>query len=192
MNEKGAPVLTPEDIDSKRFSTTRIKEGYDQDEVDTFLDEVGDAYKVLDARVVRLEAENATLRRQVAAAANATTAGIPIPVPPTVVAERLLEVAQKAADETLAEAKEKADAEVRKAGARGAEIVEEAEAAAERLRKEGVADRYRELERINSRADEATELAEEMRSRADSVAAALTAALKAYDEKKGTRDGSNA
>lgn len=34
-------MLTPADIDSKQFATTRLREGYDQDEVDTFLDQVG-------------------------------------------------------------------------------------------------------------------------------------------------------
>ena len=33
-------ALLPEDILSKRFLTTKFREGYDQDEVDDFLDEV--------------------------------------------------------------------------------------------------------------------------------------------------------
>ena len=33
-------TLLPEDILSKRFLTTKFREGYDQDEVDDFLDEV--------------------------------------------------------------------------------------------------------------------------------------------------------
>ena len=33
-------ALSPEDILSKRFLTTKFREGYDQDEVDDFLDEV--------------------------------------------------------------------------------------------------------------------------------------------------------
>ena len=32
--------LTPEDVQNKRFSTVRFKEGYDEEEVDAFLDEV--------------------------------------------------------------------------------------------------------------------------------------------------------
>ena len=33
-------LLTPNDIRSHRFNTTRFREGYDIDEVDAFLDEV--------------------------------------------------------------------------------------------------------------------------------------------------------
>ena len=33
-------ALTPEEILSKRFQTTKFRDGYDQDEVDDFLDEV--------------------------------------------------------------------------------------------------------------------------------------------------------
>jgi len=33
-------ALTPEDVRNKQFSTVRLKEGYDEDEVDEFLDRV--------------------------------------------------------------------------------------------------------------------------------------------------------
>ena len=32
--------LTPEDVSNKRFTTVRLREGYDMGEVDQFLDEV--------------------------------------------------------------------------------------------------------------------------------------------------------
>ena len=32
--------LTPEDVVNKRFQPTKFREGYDQDEVDDFLDEI--------------------------------------------------------------------------------------------------------------------------------------------------------
>lgn len=32
--------LTPEDVRNKQFTTVRLREGYDEDEVDAFLDEV--------------------------------------------------------------------------------------------------------------------------------------------------------
>ncbi len=48
-------ALTPEEILSKRFQTTKFRDGYDQDEVDDFLDAV-----VVEMR--RLVAENADLR----------------------------------------------------------------------------------------------------------------------------------
>ena len=54
--------LTPEDVQNKRFSTVRFKEGYDEEEVDAFLDEV-------EAELRRLLGENSELRTAPAAAA---------------------------------------------------------------------------------------------------------------------------
>lgn len=50
-------ALTPEDVVNKRFQPTKFREGYDQDEVDDFLDEI-----VVELR--RLTGENETLRRR--------------------------------------------------------------------------------------------------------------------------------
>ena len=44
--------LTPEDIQQKRFSTVRFKEGYDEVEIDAFLDEVTAELRRLNARIV--------------------------------------------------------------------------------------------------------------------------------------------
>lgn len=52
-------ALTPEDVVNKRFQPTKFREGYDQDEVDDFLDEI-----VLELR--RLYQENDELRQKVA------------------------------------------------------------------------------------------------------------------------------
>jgi len=49
--------LTPEDVVNKRFQPTKFREGYDQDEVDDFLDEV-----VVELR--RLNQENGELRQR--------------------------------------------------------------------------------------------------------------------------------
>jgi len=53
-------ALTPEDVVNKRFQPTKFREGYDQDEVDDFLDEV-----VVELR--RLNQENDELRQRVIA-----------------------------------------------------------------------------------------------------------------------------
>lgn len=50
-------ALTPEDVVNKRFNPTKFREGYDQDEVDDFLDEV-----VVELR--RLGQENEELRQR--------------------------------------------------------------------------------------------------------------------------------
>jgi len=54
-------ALTPEDVVNKRFNPTKFREGYDQDEVDDFLDEV-----VVELR--RLNQENEELRQRLIAA----------------------------------------------------------------------------------------------------------------------------
>src|SRR3954451_1684196 len=67
--------LTPEDVQNKRFSTVRFKEGYDEEEVDAFLDEV-------EAELRRLLGENTDLRSWPAAAAPPLTAQPPGAQPP--------------------------------------------------------------------------------------------------------------
>ncbi|WP_347037441.1 DivIVA domain-containing protein [Glutamicibacter halophytocola] len=52
-------ALTPEDVVNKRFQPTKFREGYDQDEVDDFLDEI-----VVEPR--RLTGENEALRSRLA------------------------------------------------------------------------------------------------------------------------------
>jgi DivIVA domain-containing protein len=54
-------ALTPEDVVNKRFESTKFREGYDQDDVDDFLDEV-----VVELR--RLNQENDELRLRLTAA----------------------------------------------------------------------------------------------------------------------------
>src|SRR2546429_274679 len=53
--------LTPEDVRNKQFTTVRLREGYDEDEVDAFLDEV-------ESELTRLLRENEDLRAKLAAA----------------------------------------------------------------------------------------------------------------------------
>ena len=77
-------ALTPEDVVNKRFNPTKFREGYDQDEVDDFLDEV-----VVELR--RLNQENEELRQRLVAgesrlaemqrAASAMPAAAPAPAP---------------------------------------------------------------------------------------------------------------
>src|SRR6478736_4535594 len=85
-------ALTPEDVVNKRFQATKFREGYDQDEVDDFLDEV-----VVELR--RLNQENEELRQRLAAAeargagadssrnAPAPAPSAPTPAPATAYAE---------------------------------------------------------------------------------------------------------
>jgi DivIVA domain-containing protein len=60
--------LTPEDVVNKRFQPTKFREGYDQDEVDDFLDEV-----VVELR--RLVQENEELRQRLIASESRVSDG---------------------------------------------------------------------------------------------------------------------
>ena len=56
-------ALTPDDVVNKTFQPTKFREGYDQDEVDDFLDEVVNALRAL-------EQENADLKAKLSACEN--------------------------------------------------------------------------------------------------------------------------
>jgi DivIVA domain-containing protein len=121
--------LTPEAVDNKEFTTVRLREGYDMQEVDEFLDEVA-------AELSRMYRENEELREKLGAvtqgggiASSVETLGGPQrpaegPKPPpsggapgapaatgapTEAAAKVLALAQKTADELVADAKLEAD-----------------------------------------------------------------------------------
>ncbi|MCS5713297.1 DivIVA domain-containing protein [Herbiconiux sp. CPCC 205716] len=145
-------ALTPEDVVNKRFSQTKFREGYDQDEVDDFLDEV-----VVELR--RLTQENEELKAQlesgsapvsaVPAAADETPAPAPVAEVPAPVAAapaatpapapaaevedesvsttNLLQLARRLHDEHVKEGADKRDALIAEGHATAARIVAEAE-----------------------------------------------------------------
>lgn len=78
-------ALTPEDVANKRFTPTRFKTGYDEEQVDAFLDEV-------EAELRRLLIENADLR----AALDAAQSGRP-GVDPSAAADGSVDAAGSAA-----------------------------------------------------------------------------------------------
>jgi DivIVA domain-containing protein len=145
-------ALTPEDVVNKRFQPTKFREGYDQDEVDDFLDEV-----VVELR--RINAENEELRQRLAAsearvaelqrsAPSQPSAPAPAPAPavaaapaPTAYAapasdpnfdtnstNNLLQLARRLHEEHVREGVEKRDALIAEGHATAARIVAEAEA----------------------------------------------------------------
>ena len=144
-------ALTPEDVVNKRFQATKFREGYDQDEVDDFLDEV-----VVELR--RLNQENEELRQRLSAAesraaegagapaaaasptyaepaAAAPTVAVPTQaaVPQSEIDEQtsttnLLQLARRLHEEHVREGVEKRDALIAEGHATAARIVAEAEA----------------------------------------------------------------
>jgi DivIVA domain-containing protein len=99
-------ALTPEDVVNKRFQPTKFREGYDQDEVDDFLDEI-----VVELR--RLNQENDELRKKLAEggsgtpASSAAAAPVVEKVPAPVKAEKDESRAKAEAEAKAAEAKKK-------------------------------------------------------------------------------------
>jgi DivIVA domain-containing protein len=71
-------ALTPDDVVHKRFETTRFRDGYDQDEVDDFLDEVVTELRRLTEENDALRAENEQLRQGIAPAPVAAEPAEPV------------------------------------------------------------------------------------------------------------------
>lgn len=95
-------ALTPEDVVNKRFQPTKFREGYDQDEVDDFLDEI-----VVELR--RLNQENDELRKKLADAGSS--------VPASAAAAPVVEKVPAPVKADKDEAREKAEAEAKAAEA---------------------------------------------------------------------------
>ncbi len=139
-------ALTPEDVVNKRFQPTKFREGYDQDEVDDFLDEV-----VVELR--RLNQENEELRQRLVAGEarinELQRSGASSPAPEPVVAavpeaapafvagvdpasdpnntNNLLQLARRLHEEHVREGIEKRDALIAEGHAAAAQVVAEAE-----------------------------------------------------------------
>jgi len=85
-------ALTPEDVVNKRFQATKFREGYDQDEVDDFLDEVVNELRRLNEENEELRTKLGSCERRVGELSRATVAReaspepspmpIPAPAPP--------------------------------------------------------------------------------------------------------------
>ncbi|QDZ13684.1 DivIVA domain-containing protein [Humibacter ginsenosidimutans] len=142
-------ALTPEDVVNKRFQPTKFREGYDQDEVDDFLDEVvvelrrlGQENDELKQRLVSSEARISELQRNASVEqTQAIAAPAPAPVVAPVVAapvvsavddtestNNLLQLARRLHEEHVREGVEKRDALIAEGHATAARVVAEAEA----------------------------------------------------------------
>jgi DivIVA domain-containing protein len=103
-------ALTPEDVVNKRFQPTKFREGYDQDEVDDFLDEI-----VVELR--RLNQENDELRKKLAEsgsgvpASSAASAPVVEKVPAPVKADKVEAPAKAEVETKAADAAKKKEAE---------------------------------------------------------------------------------
>ena len=113
----GVPMpLTASDVANKQFTTVKLREGYNMEEVDSFLDEVEAELGRLHREIDDLTAGRCRRGAPIAAPApvEVVVAPAPVPVPapaaaPTDAAVRMLELAQKTADEHVNAAKAEAE-----------------------------------------------------------------------------------
>lgn len=131
-------ALTPEDIVNKRFQSTKFREGYDQDEVDDFLDEIVGEIRRLQSekdvfaqKVAAGESRIAELQRGGGAQSSVGIASFPMgtegPVD-TENANNLLQLARRLHEEHVREGIKKRDELIAEGHAQAARIVAEAEA----------------------------------------------------------------
>jgi len=149
--------LTPADVRNKQFSTTRLRPGYDEEEVDTFLDEV-------EAELDRLIQGNEELRAKLAECLRGKVPALTSPViepkpdlmapePPALepkqpepammgmppaednmdTAARVLALAQQTADQAIADARREADETLGRARREADEILGKARRQAEQI-----------------------------------------------------------
>ena len=147
-------ALTPEDIVNKRFQSTKFRDGYDQDEVDDFLDEVvvemrrvmqenedlKQEIQAQEARIAELqrsagesspEPSVAEPPQPVSASQPQTPTGVPQPMADPVEAEstnNLLQLARRLHEEHVREGIQKRDELIAEGHAQSARLVAEAEA----------------------------------------------------------------
>lgn len=143
-------MITPADIDRKQFTTVRLREGYDQDDVDGFLDQCSRALTGSTAReaaaqveLSRLKSQAAVLKRQLDTYGTAPTAALPQVIPEYLGdVSRILSVAQQTADQQTAEARGQADEHITAAKAEAVRIVGDATVEADQQRNRAQGELY--------------------------------------------------
>ncbi len=181
-------MLTPADISSKEFGTTRLKEGYNQDEVDDFLDAVQEQLQVVMTRLAAAEERVKVLER----VGNAPTTQMPVVPPAPVDAPGILRLAQDTADKHVAEAKTQgagivAEAEALAESIKGAAVAErerlknEGHVEAARLKTEGMAERQRVVDELEARHSQVAAAVERLLAEGTKIRAALNQAVAHYE-----------
>ncbi|UKA64252.1 DivIVA domain-containing protein [Arthrobacter sp. FW306-04-A] len=172
-------ALTPEDVVNKRFQPTKFREGYDQDEVDDFLDEI-----VVELR--RLNQENDELRKKLAEGGNPVPASaasapvvekVPAPVKADKDAQAKAEAEAKAAEADKKKEPAVAAAPVPAASSAGSPSAESAAgllAMAQQMHDKHVADGEQQKEKIIAEAQiEASSLVNDAQDKSRKILGAL-------------------
>jgi len=161
-------ALTPEDIVNKRFQSTKFREGYDQDEVDDFLDEVvvemrrvSEENAQLKTELQAAEARIAELQRaggSAAPAAPVSTASMDDPIDAEGTTN-LLQLARRLHEEHVREGIQKRDELIAEGHSQAARIVSEADAEHQRR----VAEYKREQQAVENKVESLREFERQYR-----------------------------
>jgi DivIVA domain-containing protein len=131
-------ALTPEDVVSKRFTTTKFRDGYDQDEVDDFLDEVVEEMR-------RLTKENEEMR-----SGGAVPAAVADYQPPQIDLNSTEESPEESSHNLLALARKLHEQHVNEGLAKRDELVQEGQETANRLVREAENQARQELAKLET------------------------------------------
>lgn len=147
-------ALSPEDILTKRFLTTKFREGYDQDEVDDFLDEVVLEFRRVVAENQDLKSGGSDLGEDLLAPAKA----VPFPAASEPLADgslegtdsskSIIELAQKLHEDHVRDGQVKRDQIVREGQEQAARLIRDAEAESRELHGKLELERKQVLESI--------------------------------------------
>ncbi|GHU83453.1 septum site-determining protein DivIVA [Clostridia bacterium] len=128
-------AITVQTIVDKQFKTK--SHGYDEEEVNKFLDEIADEFEVMEREIKTLRE---AARQPVAPAPAPLAAPAPVfvkeaaPAPETDTIKIMLETARRVSDETQLEAKRQADLILSDAKTQAKQLVDEAKAESDRLK----------------------------------------------------------
>lgn len=190
--------MNPADIANKQFTTVRLREGYDEKEVDDFLDEVEAAMVALLRRAETAEHRLSVANQQLAA--NAATQMLPaaadlLPVqvqPPAPVAEMslpsmdsihlLLKNAEKTAEDLVAKAKADAETEATKLRVEAATALNAAKDEAAKLVAQAQVDAATVLAGAQSKSNELETKLAQLQASYNDVLTKLRAALQQFGE----------
>lgn len=178
-------ALTPEDVVNKRFQPTKFREGYDQDEVDDFLDKVADQLAVTQQALAQAEEQVKQLQKQAAARSDAPTASVPLvtSASPAGSAEKILTLAQETADKHIADAKSQAAGIVGEAATQAEGIKGQAVLEAQQIRTQGLADKQKALDDLEARHGQVQNALSQLTSAGQTVRDALAKALAEFEGK---------
>lgn len=177
-------LTTREEIDRIQFSTTRLKEGYVQDEVDDFLDRVGDGWGALEAQNRKLEDDNGHLREQVRKLATMDTAQFPAVQPPPATAERVLQLADETAQRHISEAVSEAGRIHSDANAEAGQVKAAARAEAAGIVSVAEAERQKVLNELETARAELAEQIETLKAKRSNYKTWLRAALNNIEQEE--------